>query len=49
MTPDAQFHYRSRALRCHACAAREREAKRFASGPHDSAGLLFTTERVNGS
>ena len=49
MSPEAQDHYASRALRCHACAAREREARRFAAGPHDSGGLFFTVERMNGS
>ena len=47
MDPEAEGLYRSRAMRCHACAAREREAKRFTSGPHESGGLLFGVERVN--
>jgi hypothetical protein len=47
MDPEAVDHYRSRTLRCHACAAREREAERFTSGPHIRGGLLFTAERVN--
>lgn len=46
MSPDAERHYRSRAMRCHACAAREREHKRFTEGPHaDAGGLFFTVER----
>lgn len=46
MDPAAERHYRSRALRCHACAAREREHQKFAKNPHDAGGLFFTTERI---
>jgi hypothetical protein len=48
MDPEADMHYRSRALRCFACLAREREARRFTSSPHDEGGLYFTVDRVNG-
>lgn len=45
MDPEAEQHYRSRAYRCHACAARAREERRFngAKGA-DDAGLYFTVE-----
>ena len=48
MRPDAEDHFSSRALRCHACAARDREAKRFTSQKHDAGGLYFTVERADG-
>lgn len=48
MSKEAQDHFISRPLRCHACAARERAAKRFTAGPHDPAGLFHTIEE-NGS
>ena len=48
MDPKAEEHYRSRSLKCHACAAREREADRFNSQPNvKSAGVYFTVERVD--
>jgi hypothetical protein len=45
MTPEAEDHYRSRAMRCHACAARERATSKFDDRPHESAGLYFTVEK----
>jgi hypothetical protein len=46
MDPEAEMHYRSRAMRCHACAARDREARRFTSSPHEEGGLYFAVERT---
>lgn len=45
MTPEAERAYRSRAMRCHACAAREREQQRFSKQAHEEGGLYFTVER----
>jgi hypothetical protein len=44
MDPDAEGHFASRALRCHACAARERAAKKFA-GQRSDASLYYTVEK----
>lgn len=48
MRLEAQDHYRGRVLQCHACAERERAAKKFTTQPHDPSGLLFTVEEMNG-
>lgn len=45
MDREAEQRYRSRAVQCHACAARDRAMKKFTSGPHDSGGLYWLTER----
>ena len=44
MSKEAQDTYKAQAVRCHACAERDREAKKFTSGPHDDAGLMFRVE-----
>lgn len=44
MTPEAEAHWRVRVLRCHACAAREREAAKFTARPHEAGGLYFAVE-----
>lgn len=41
MDPEAENHYRTRALRCHACAARDRTEKRFT----ERGGLFIGVER----
>ena len=42
MDREAEGHYLSRALRCHACAAKERQAKKFENA--ESRSLYFTVE-----
>jgi hypothetical protein len=44
MDPEAEGHFTSRALRCHACAARERAAKKFAM-QKDGGSLYYTIEK----
>jgi hypothetical protein len=44
MDPEAEGHFTSRALRCHACAARERAAKKFAM-QNDGGSLYYTVEK----
>ena len=44
MDPEAEGHFASRALRCHACAARERAATAFA-GQKNNASLYYTVEK----
>jgi hypothetical protein len=46
MTPDAERLFVSRALRCHACAARDRAARKFSDQKGDTSGLFFTLERA---
>lgn len=46
MQHEGEVQYRSRAFQCQACAARDRESKRFTGGPHDDTGLYFTVERM---
>jgi uncharacterized Zn finger protein len=45
MDPVAEEHWRGVAMRCHACAARDREAERFSKQPHQAAGLYFIPEK----
>jgi hypothetical protein len=45
MSREAEEHYRSRAFRCHACAARERETAKFVAAKGKPEGLYFTIER----
>lgn len=47
MDKDAYDHYKAHVLRCHACAARDRAAKKHTDQPHDSAGLMFGVERID--
>lgn len=47
MDPNAEGRFTSRALRCHACAARGRLARKFTGETHDDAGLFFTAERAD--
>lgn len=44
MDPEAEGHFASKALRCHACAARERAAKKFTGQP-DNGSIYFTIEK----
>lgn len=46
MNPEAEGSYRSRAFRCHACSARDREARKFAD-QKTAGGIYFTTEKVD--
>lgn len=46
MSKEAQNAYKSRALRCHGCAARARAASQFGD-MKGTEGLLFTVERVD--
>jgi hypothetical protein len=41
MSKEAQDSYVAKPLRCHACAVRERAAKKFVNHPDDDAGLMF--------
>jgi hypothetical protein len=45
MSKEAMDAYESKAMRCHACAARDRAHKKFTSQPHDDAGLYYTIGR----
>lgn len=48
--PEADGQYVSSAIRCHACAASQREASAFSEDEHaDAAGLYFTTKRREAS
>jgi hypothetical protein len=44
MDPEAEGHFRSRALRCHACATRDRAARKFEGQKGDTSGLYHTVE-----
>lgn len=46
MNKDAQGQFKSRALRCHACAERDRKQTDWSKDEHDPAGMLFTIERL---
>lgn len=48
MLKEAQFAYEASAIRCHACAARDRAASQYTAQEHDSAGLMFTIEEIDG-
>ena len=45
MDPEAEGHFASRALRCHACAARDRAARKF--GGDQGASLYYTIEKTS--
>jgi hypothetical protein len=44
MRKEAQGTYKSRALRCHACAERDRAQEEFTRQEHVSHGLMFSIE-----
>jgi hypothetical protein len=46
MDPEAEGHFISRFVICHACAARDRKQKQITSaGPYSEAGAYFSVER----
>lgn len=45
--PASEFAYQAEAVRCHACAARDRAAEHHQSGGGTTAGLMFTITRRN--
>lgn len=54
MAKENQFVYVSEPIRCHACAARDREAQRFhgikpdPKAVSDSAGIRFLVKEIDG-
>lgn len=44
-TPGAEFAYEAAAIRCHACAARDRAARAFADGEGSMAGLMWSVNK----
>lgn len=40
----AEFAYQATAIRCHACAARDRAARAFAEGEGSTAGLMWAVD-----
>lgn len=44
-SPDAEFSFAADAIRCHACAARDRAARAFAESGGSTAGLLWVVNR----
>lgn len=49
MAKERQFDfYDARAVRCHACAARDRKARQFTKQDHDDAGLYFVAKEIDG-
>ncbi len=44
-SPDAEFAFTAEAIRCHACAARERAASAFVESGGSTAGLLWAVNR----
>jgi hypothetical protein len=47
MQKDHHDHYTASALRCHACAARDRKAKQFTKQEHDDSGLFFVPKEID--
>jgi uncharacterized cysteine cluster protein YcgN (CxxCxxCC family) len=45
MDPENEGTYIARAFACHACAAKDKQEKKFTSGNHDADGLRFIVER----
>lgn len=45
MRKEAHDDFHSKALRCHACATRDRAQHQFTKQEHDPAGLVFSIER----
>lgn len=45
MNKEAQGHFVSKPMRCHACAERDRKQAEFTKQDHDPHGLFFTVER----
>lgn len=48
MLKEAQGTFKARALKCHACAERDRKLTEYTSGPHDASGLVVSIERRDG-
>lgn len=46
MAKENQHAYVSKLFRCHACAARDREATRVGKEQHDPAGALYSIEKL---
>lgn len=40
-------HYTASALRCHACAAKDRKREQFTKQAHDDAGLYFIAKELD--
>lgn len=40
-------HYTAAAIRCHACAARDRKQRQFTKQEHDDAGLFFVPRELD--
>lgn len=47
MSKDRQFAYHGKVLRCHACKAAAHAAKKFTSGPHDPAGIVYQVSELD--
>ena len=48
MAPENEYGYVAEAVRCHACAARDRTAEAYAKQDGSTAGLMFTVRQKSG-